>query len=298
MDISALTALARGGLVSTATAEQAGFDRRELAVAARRGQLARVGTGWYAVTPPKDRREAHRLRAAAALIARPTRAASHHTGLILRDLPTFRAPLETVQVVSLTVPRRSAAGVRIRPVGAMHCEQVPMGQLLLPCLPVATCIVQSGLIGIPESALVSADAALAAGSVSSAELAAALDAAAGQRGIRELRRVLAWVDARHESPGESRMSYSLHRLGHPHAPQVWIGNDRVDALLTRAPVVMEFDGALKYDDRRTLIAEKRREDRIRARGYEFVRCGWDDVGDLERLDRAISAAVRRTHRVA
>lgn len=150
MDIPAFAALARGGLVSTAAAERAGFDRRELAVAARRGQLTRVGTGWCTATRPTNQREAHRLRAAAALIAGPRRAVSHHTGLILRHLPTYRAPLETVQLVSFTVPRRSPSGVRIRAAESMILEEVAMGPLLLPSLPSATCIVQSGLVGTPS----------------------------------------------------------------------------------------------------------------------------------------------------
>lgn len=294
MDELILRGLGGGGLVSTREAEAAGIDRRELADAARRGRVLRVARGWYVMDPTVGREEIHRWRAAAALLTAPQRCASHHTGLILRGLPTFRAPLSTIQLVAPRVPRRIAPGIVIRPRATMVVEHVRVGSREVPILPVATCIVQSGTTGCAESALISADAALAAGSTTRRDLDLAVADAAGHRGIREVRRVLAWADGRHESPGESRLACSLHRLGHAYEPQVWIGNDRVDALLTAAPVVMEFDGALKYATRDDLIREKRREDRIRARGYQFVRRVWDDVGDLAALERAILAAIQRT----
>jgi very-short-patch-repair endonuclease len=166
------------------------------------------------------------------------------------------------------------------------------------CLPVATCIVESGCLGLAESALVSADAALASGATTQGDLDRALADAAGMRGIRELRRVLSWTDPLRESPGESRLAYSLHRLGYAFTAQVWIGQDRVDALLDDAPVVLEFDGALKYASQSDLVHEKWREDRIRAQGYEFVRRGWSNVGDLPSLDREIRSKVELSRRAA
>jgi len=44
--------------------------------------------------------------------------------------------------------------------------------------------------------------------------------------------------------------------------------------------VVEFDGAVKYagaDGRAALVAEKLREDRLRALGYEVVRIVWSDL---------------------
>lgn len=298
MDLPLLRALATGGLLSTRAAESAGLDRRELAVAARRGEVTRLWHGWYTTIPIQDARELHRLRATAALLDGHGRAASHHTALILRGIPTYRAPLATVQLVATNAPRRLPTGLRVRPRESITTVMISDGIHEVASLPVATCIVESGCLGLAESALVSADAALSEGVTTRGLLDAAMAEAAGRRGIREVRRVLSWADPRHESPGESRLAFSLHRLGHGFTPQVWIGEDRVDALLELAPVVLEFDGALKYDDRTDLVREKRREDRIRARGYEFVRCGWDDVGDLASLDQSIRAAVARTRRAA
>ncbi|WP_372430402.1 hypothetical protein [Janibacter melonis] len=110
--------------------------------------------------------------------------------------------------------------------------------------------------------------------------------------------MLAWADGRHETPGETRTGVCLHRLGLAYTPQVWIGQDRVDALLDDEPVVVEFDGALKYMDQDALVAEKIREDRIRSRGYGFVRLMWADLYDLglvaARVRRAIDALHRRS----
>ncbi|WP_232311813.1 hypothetical protein [Janibacter melonis] len=101
--------------------------------------------------------------------------------------------------------------------------------------------------------------------------------------------MLAWADGRHETPGETRTGVCPHRLGRAYTPQVWIGQDRVDALLDDEPVVVEFDGELKYTDQDALVAEKIREDRIRSRGYGFVRLMWADLYDLG----LVAAWVRR-----
>lgn len=296
MDIPALRGLATGGLLSTRAAEAAGVDRRELALAARRGQVTRVWTGWYTTVQAPDVWELHRLRTTAALLDAPGRAASHHSGLILRGIPTYRASLATIQLVATSAPRRLPAGLRVRPRTSIKTEMVSIGPHEVAALPVATCIVESGSLGLAESALVSADAALAAGQVSPGQLEMALADASGVRGIRELRRVLSWTDHRRESPGESRMACSLHRLGYAFTPQVWIGRDRVDALLDEAPIVFEFDGRLKYEKPEDLFEEKLREDRIRAQGYDFVRRDWEHVGHLESLDREIQSKLARWRR--
>ncbi len=70
---------------------------------------------------------------------------------------------------------------------------------------------------------------------------------------------------------------------------------RVDFLVA-GRVVVEFDGAVKYagaEGRDGLIAEKRREDRLRALGYEVVRLTWDDLAHPERVLGAIRAALLR-----
>lgn len=64
---------------------------------------------------------------------------------------------------------------------------------------------------------------------------------------------------------------------------------RVDFLVDRW-VVVEFDGRMKYDDPQVLWAEKRREDALRALGYEVVRLTWSDLDHPERVARLIREA--------
>ncbi len=70
---------------------------------------------------------------------------------------------------------------------------------------------------------------------------------------------------------------------------------RVDFLVGDR-VVVEFDGMVKYDGadgRDALAAEKQREDRLRAAGYEVVRLTWADLKDPERVARLIRQATAR-----
>lgn len=290
-DLGDIRALAVGGLVSTTDAVAAGLDRRALADLARRGELVRVSHGHYLVDPEVAPEQHHRLRAVASLRRLAGAGASHHTGLLLHQLPTFRADLTRVHVTSATERKRAPDGTHHWLRRSVVLEEISLGPHTVPVLPVATCVVQAGLLRGAESALVSADAALRAEVTTTDALASAVEEAAGYRGVRAVRRALEWADARHESPGESRTAFALHRLGHAFTPQVWIGNDRVDALLDEHPVVIEFDGRLKYATPADLVHEKRREDRIRARGYGFVRPDWGDLYDLMAFGRAIHRAI-------
>jgi hypothetical protein len=123
----------------------------------------------------------------------------------------------------------------------------------------------------------------------------------GLRGRARLRRAMAAMDGRAESPGESRTRMVLSALGLPVEPQVEIIDadgelvGRVDFLVADR-VVVEFDGAVKYrgdSGADVLIAEKRREDRLRELGYEVVRVTWDELAQPERLHAKVRAALLR-----
>jgi very-short-patch-repair endonuclease len=60
-------------------------------------------------------------------------------------------------------------------------------------------------------------------------------------------------------------------------------------------VVGEADGALKYGDQQVIYKEKVREDRIRGKGLQVVRWGWDDMDHrVDRVAEQIWRAARRT----
>jgi very-short-patch-repair endonuclease len=95
-----------------------------------------------------------------------------------------------------------------------------------------------------------------------------------------------------ESPGESWTRLVLAGLGVHAEQQVKIFDDngqfvaRVDFLLTDARIVIEFDGAVKYEGaegRDALVREKRREDALRALGYRVVRLTWTDLQHPDRI---------------
>ncbi|MHB1475206.1 MAG: PDDEXK family nuclease, partial [Dermatophilaceae bacterium] len=71
---------------------------------------------------------------------------------------------------------------------------------------------------------------------------------------------------------------------------------RVDFLLGSSPVVIEFDGKIKYDGvdgKQALVDEKVREDRLRALGYEIVRLTWADLARQGRVKALVMAAAKR-----
>jgi len=59
---------------------------------------------------------------------------------------------------------------------------------------------------------------------------------------------------------------------------------------------VEFDGLMKYagaNGREALAAEKSREDRMRALGYEFVRLTWADLSRPAMVERQLRLAIDR-----
>jgi very-short-patch-repair endonuclease len=69
---------------------------------------------------------------------------------------------------------------------------------------------------------------------------------------------------------------------------------RVDFLLERR-LIVEFDGAQKYDSAEVVVAEKWREDRLRELGYSFARVSWADLDRPretgERLRRSLARSI-------
>ncbi len=99
-----------------------------------------------------------------------------------------------------------------------------------------------------------------------------------------------------ESPGESWTRLVLAGLGLQAEQQVEIRDGRgrfvarVDFLLPEQRMIIEFDGAVKYDGaqgREALVREKRREDALRALGYRIVRLTWADLADPQQVVAAL-----------
>ena len=299
-----LRLIARDGVFSTADAARLGLDRNVLSRLVRDGRCLRLATGWYAVVDgePPVRDALHRLTAIAVGRSLRGRAAlSHHSCLIVAGLPILAADLDTVHLTSV-VPTRGGVSVA-RPGVTVHRR---VGNLRLPVpdtleahrprlVPTAWAAVQAGLIAGPEAFVVPADAALRSGTTTSGALDRAVELFATHTGIGPVRAARSVVDARHESPGESRAAFLLTALGHALEPQVEVVAEgrlyRADFRIAGTRVLVEFDGAVKYDDRRALFEEKQREDALRRAGWVVVRLVWADLADPRRVERRIAAAL-------
>ncbi len=113
-----------------------------------------------------------------------------------------------------------------------------------------------------------------------------------KRGSRRALGLLDVLDGRSESAGETWTRLLLHAFGlHNFTLQVEIptreGLFRADFADPEARVIIEFDGAAKYNDYRpaeeVLIAERRRENALQELGWAFFRINWkhlDRPGEL------------------
>lgn len=121
----------------------------------------------------------------------------------------------------------------------------------------------------------------------------------GRPGAPAFARVATFADGRSESPGESLSRVWFAEVGLPTpALQVEFLDDAGFVAITdfywpEHRTVGEFDGQGKYRARSVLVAEKRREDRLRE-DYEVVRWDWQDLHRHPRqLRRRITDAFDR-----
>lgn len=294
----------RDGIFSTADAARLGLDRNALKRLVRDGECQRLTVGWYAVVEGEPARgeQLHRLRSLALGRKLRDRAAlSHHSCLLVAGLPTFAADLDTVHLTAVVT---SVGGVSVaRPDVSIHRRVgglgIPTPDTLAPhrprVVPIAWAAVQAGLLAGPEAFVVPADAALRAGRATFAELSRAAGVFGGHTGIGPVRATLPVVDALHESPGESRTAFVLTALGYDLEAQVEVVVEgrlyRPDFRIRGTRVLVEFDGAVKYGDRRVLIEEKQREDALRRAGWVVVRLVWADLAHPQRVSRRVRAAL-------
>ena len=297
----ALRALAAGqhGMFTLAQARTLGVSPLVLERLVRENRLLHPGRGLYAVTEDVDQAPEpwHRhLCVGAHLLYRDASLTSASASLA-HGLPVWGVDLSRPD---LHRPVDRAVGVkafRVRPRPKNPLRPEPVTTELGRADEVATSVVQLALDHGPVAGTVSADNAVHRGLVTIDALTTAGDLVASWPGSSRVRSMLAFVDGRSESVGETRCRIELVTHGIPLVPQVPIrdrdGNvfARVDFVIEGYKVVVEFDGRVKYaeGDKQVLWDEKRREDRLRALGYLVVRITW---ADLEHPGAAV-AKVRR-----
>ncbi|NHN54390.1 type IV toxin-antitoxin system AbiEi family antitoxin domain-containing protein [Calidifontibacter sp. DB0510] len=288
---------AMGGAVGLADLEAIGVDATQADRWVREGVLRRVRRGAYVhndAWQAGDRATRRMLEARAVLrgfrgsdldAGQIARVGSGHTALAVHRLPVLHDdPLVVLARVAAGGAYRHPGVVVERCWGPGSAVQLAGVGVVRPEVAVISHALRSGL----EAGVVACDAALHHSLVTTESLMAWIDANARRPGIRSARQMLHLADGLAESPGESLTRLILVGAGFPVRSQVEIGTDagcfRVDLLVRN--VVIEFDGAVKYDGadgRAALVAEKRREDALRRAGYEVVRLVWSDLTDPARV---------------
>lgn len=148
------------------------------------------------------------------------------------------------------------------------------------------------------------DAVLRSGAASVEELEAAVERAAGLRGVVRARTVVPHLEPRSESQGESRlrMSLVLGGLPRPEAQVDYCTEDgehlaRVDLVIE--DVLLEYDGREQRLQKPVFVHDRRRQNSLVDRGAELRRYSSEDVAPVRRgwlcdqVTRAIRAAASR-----
>ncbi|WP_432885632.1 type IV toxin-antitoxin system AbiEi family antitoxin domain-containing protein [Kribbella sp. CA-245084] len=299
-------AAGRGGWFTRPDALAAGYSDSEVRQRVRSGQWVRMGfnsyvdpRGWPVDEPPWER--AIRLHRLSVRMARERLGAvvvSHQSAALFHGLPVWGTDLTAAHFTRVgTGQSRRGRGIRVHR-GALAADEI----VELNGLQVTACeraVVETACTTSYEVGVVLADGALRMGLTTRERLAAVVRRHRHWRGLPAASAAVQFADGRSESVGESRLRVLMANHGLP-APelQVEIRDEagrfigRVDFLL--GTLVVEFDGAMKYGDTaNAVLAEKRREDRLRERGYGMIRISWADLAQphdtAARLWRAMSA---------
>ena len=290
----------------------AGYTDHEVARLRRRGELVPVRRGAYLrgglpVDPVQQHLNA--IRAAVAQLG-PWAVVSHVSAAVLHGWGTWAIPLDRVWVAR---PKRSAA----RTTGNLQVRSAPLGPEEIGCVDgiavtsaARTVVDLARTVGF-EQAVIIADQALARGAVGDDGLRAALVRAAGWWGVPAARRAVQFADAGSGSVGESRSRVAIARAGLPAPELQWRVGDRrgghvgtVDFGWREQCTVGEFDGLVKYGRLLSpgqtaadaVVAEKLREDALRAQGLTVVRWTWRNLADFtptaDRLRHHLAAGAR------
>ncbi len=291
------------GVLSFADLAELGWTDQTIRRAVASGRLTRLSRGWFAVGLPTDPTAEHLVRLRAVERAfQETAVASHHSELLRLGLPAYAADLSVVHLCRSdpTKQGRRRRGVMVHsPVPAAAIED----RRLLPAVAVAQHAVAVGAQG----GLAAADAGLRTGLLTAEGLDDAFGLVGAHRDIPMLRALMRFADARSESVGESRLRLIVHLMRLEVIPQFEVRDGsfvaRADLGLRDHPVLLKFDGFVKYRraaatdgwraGRDELVAEKVREDRLRALGFTVVRVTWHELDDPDQVAKTIRAAIKR-----
>lgn len=297
------------GVFLRSQAITAGYSPREIQrrlgaaewVGVRRGAYA-IASTWRGMTTT----ERHRAMCFAVATKIGADAAISHTSAVaMHGLPMWGYDLSEVHVSKANVSRHSGGVFH-------HRTAVPPDRIVeiggIPVTAAPRALVEAALISPPEPCVVTMDAALRDGITTKQELVETIDAMRDWPGARNAGRVVSLADGKSESLGESRARYAFYLADLPEPRLQYEIHDRrgllvarVDFLFEEYRTIAEFDGKVKYTGELTpgtnptdvLWREKKREDRLRAMGFEIVRITWADLTDVSALGAKVRAAFAR-----
>ncbi|MEU4604620.1 type IV toxin-antitoxin system AbiEi family antitoxin domain-containing protein [Kribbella sp. NPDC023972] len=288
--LSVLTA-ARRGWFTRADAREAGYSDSELRRRLRDGQWSRLTrdvyvepAGWPIGESSWDRtRRLHLLKTRAVVDRMGSGVVvSHQSATVLHGLPTWGLDLSRVHV-SRVHGRQRADGI-----ADVHPARFQPGEITvvdgLRTVSPARAITEAACVSSYEVGVVLADAALHQRLVTADALVTTADRHRFWSGSPAARAAVRFADGLSESVGESRLRVLMANHGLPTPTLQAEIRDQAGRLIGRVDfllpgrLIVEFDGALKYGDTGdAVLAEKRREDRLRACGYRVPRTSWADL---------------------
>lgn len=279
-----------------------GVSDEMIATQLRSGRLRRVRRGVFlsADSWPTEPRDHHLMLAHAVQVANPDAVLSHQSAAVAWRLPSPGFASWASEPPALTLPM--GTGHRSRDNGAtlwvrsLRPSDLARDDDGYPVTSLARTAVDLAAGRPLPDALVILDAACRKLVVSMVDsdhratfanprLAGAsreLLSAAAIRPLRLLAEAIRKADPIRESPAESLTAGYLYGSGLPmpeFQPPVRtsLGTYFPDFLWPDAMLIVEMDGAVKYNDRRDLLAEKEREDALREVGYGFIRVSAKDI---------------------
>ena len=280
----------RGGWFSRADVLEAGYTDSETRLRLRKGLWTRLCRDVYVETdswpdgesPWERTSRLHQLMARAVTHRLDGEVViSHQSATLLRGLPTWGLDHGRVQVTRTSGRARSDRAVQIH---RSPLELDDVSELAgLRLTSAARAVVETTCTSSYEVGVVLSDAALREGVVTRRQLVGMAKRLEHWPGSPAARAAVGFADGASESVGESRLRVLMANEGLP-SPELQVeirdaeGRliGRVD-FLVRKRLIVEFDGAQKYDSVKDLVAEKWREDRLRDLGYSFARVGWTDL---------------------
>lgn len=290
-----------------------GLTPDELTKRVKAGALVRIrhgiytdGAGWRSLKPWEQYRL--RVQAAAEAFEKPTVFARHSSASVW-GIATIGLH-HPVQALTFTNDGgRSRAGVSrhyaaraglnvVRREGLLVTDRTRTVLDLAAYTPFAEAVV-------PVDHVLRPDRARRLPAVTKAELEAGIGSNYSAAAGRRIRAVIEFADPASGSPGESLSRALIHVAGFETPLLQSEIRDRYglvgysDFYWKQARVVGEFDGEEKYakpehlngrTPSQAVVAEKNRENRIRATGLNVVRWDWAELMDPRTLERKLAAA--------